>query len=150
MGLVVLGECVAIVGALLEAKHAQPSCRLLLLLLLLVVLKVLLGQLGALAETVGTEGRAGASLSASASRGAGGRDDGLAISIGVSVRGGRRSGDSNGLEGGGCGCDGGGGFDDISGCCRVVERDGRVVLGSVCHGWLCRGCVVSFEDWQER
>ena len=26
MGLVVLGELIAIVGALLEAEHAQPSC----------------------------------------------------------------------------------------------------------------------------
>lgn len=86
MGLVVLGEFIAIVGVLLEAKHAQPSCRLALVVLgavVLVVVKVLVGQLCTLAEGVGTEGRAGASLSSDGLGGADGRDDILGTVVAV-------------------------------------------------------------------
>lgn len=151
MGLVVLGELIAIVGVLLEAEHAQPSCQLGLVwvIVLFMMVKVFVGQLSALAEGVGTEGRAGAGLFADGLGGAGGRDDGLAVAAGIGEGvvgggGGGRSGDRDrlglhvsGSDGGsGCGCGLGGAV--TVGCRGNVDAEGWVDLvggSGICHGW---------------
>lgn len=144
MRLVVLAEFIVIVGALLETKHAQPSCRLgvVRVVVLFVVVKVLIGQLCALAESVWTEGRAGAGLLADGLGGIIGRDDSLAVAVGVGegVVGGRGGGrprdiDRLGLDVGGCGC---GLVSAVAvGCRGSVDAGGWVDLvggSSICHG----------------